>query len=236
MTDSKPLVSVIIPVYDCESYLAEAIESVLAQTYRPIEVIVVDDGSGDGSQEVAKRFGSAVRCVAQPHSGAGAARNRGVDLAQGHFIAFLDADDIWTKDKLHRQVAAFDADSGLDMVFGYARQFISPELDESVRKGLRCPSEDMAGYVPGALLVKRDAFLRVGPFETHWQIGELVDWFSKAMEMGLRSMLLPEVVLHRRLHTTNQGIRERKSQVDYVRILKAALDRRRRADREQDNS
>ncbi len=100
MTEMKPgpLVSVGIPVYNCERFLAEAIESVLAQTYRHVEVIVVDDGSVDHSADIAGNFGPRVRYCYQKNSGIGAARNRGLALASGELLAFLDADDCWVKD------------------------------------------------------------------------------------------------------------------------------------------
>ena len=92
--ERNPLVSVIIPVYNYDRYLAEAVESVLSQTYQHLEVIIVDDGSTDQSGEVARSFaGSGVRYCPQVHAGIGPARNKGVELAQGEFLAFLDADD-----------------------------------------------------------------------------------------------------------------------------------------------
>lgn len=227
---NKPLVSVIIPVYNGERYLAEAIESVLSQTYRPIEIIVVDDGSTDSSADVAKRLPVPVRYCFQPHSGLSAARNRGTDLAQGSFFAFLDADDLWVKEKLTRQLALFDSDPRLDIVFGHVEQFHSPDLDNTSGKEMRYPATIMSGYSAGTMLIRRDAFLRVGPFETKWRVGQFVDWYSRAVEKGLRSFMLSEVVMRRRLHTTNMGIRERDSQTDYLRILKASLDRRRKMD------
>jgi len=228
MGQDTPLVSVVIPVYNCEQYLAEAIESVLVQTYWPIEIIVVDDGSTDSSADVAQRFPPPVRYRFQPHSGAGAARNRGIDQAQGSFFAFLDADDLWVEDKLARQRAAFDDDAELDMVFGHVRHFHSPELDEDSRKRIPYPAEIMPGYSHATMLIARDAFLRVGLFETNYQVGEFIDWYLRAIEKGLKSMMLPEIVMKRRLHAANIGIRERRSQTDYVRILKASLDRRRK--------
>ena len=224
---ARPLVSVIIPVYNGERYLAEAIESALAQTYRPIEVIVLDDGSTDGSGDVAKRFTSPVRYHFQPNAGLGAARNKGISLALGSVFAFLDADDVWLEDKLTRQMAVLDDNPELDMVFGYARQFNSPELDEQSKRKIRPSDEVLPGYFAGTMLIKRDAFYRVGLFETDWRVGEFIDWYLKAMERGLKSFLLPEVVMKRRIHANNMVIRERKHQTDYVRILKAALDRRR---------
>lgn len=221
------LVSVIIPVYNCERYLGEAIESASAQTYRPIEVIVLDDGSTDGSGDVAKRFVPPVRYYFQPNAGLGAARNMGISLAQGSVFAFLDSDDVWLEGKLTRQMAVLDDNPEVDMVFGYARQFASPELDQQSKTKIRSSDEVLPGYFAGTMLIKRDAFYRVGLFETDWRVGEFVDWYLKAMERGLKSFLLPEVVMKRRIHANNMGIRERKHQTDYVRILKAALDRRR---------
>ena len=85
----------------------------------------------------------------------------------------------------------------------------------------------MSGYFAGTLVIRRESYSRAGPFATHWRVGEFLDWFAKATETGLSNHVVPEVVIRRRIHTTNIGIRERQSQVDYVRILKQALDRRR---------
>ena len=225
----SPLVDVIIPVYNGERYLAQAIESALAQTYRPVQVVVVDDGSTDSSLQVAQQFSESISYCTQPNSGIASARNRGIDLARGEFLAFLDADDVWLNDKLARQMAVFHRDPELDMVFGQISQFASPELEEVVKRKLRVPIEPMPGYSAGTMLIKRASFLRVGLFETTWEIGEFVDWYAKAIEKGLRSAILAEVVTRRRLHDSNQGVRKRDSRMDYVRVLKAALDRRRQS-------
>src|SRR5688500_10687859 len=119
----SPLVSVIIPVYNYDRYLAEAVESVLSQTYQHLEVIVVDDGSTDRSGEVAKSFaGRRLRYCHQIHAGIGPTRNKGVELAQGDFIAFLDADDRWPCAKIERHLRVFESDPVLEMVFGQAMQ------------------------------------------------------------------------------------------------------------------
>lgn len=223
---NRPTVSVIIPVYNGERYLAEAIESVLAQTYRPIEIIVVDDGSTDGSAHIAKGYGSPVRYFFQSNRGTGAARNRGVGLAVGNFLAFLDQDDLWVADKLTVQMEAFSTVSELDLVFGHIKQFHSPELDERVKQRIYCPTELMPGYSPSAMLIKRDAFLRVGLFDTKWQVGEWVDWCVRAAELELKAMILPDLVTWRRLHKGNKGVLQRTAITEYVWILKASLDRR----------
>lgn len=226
--EERPLISVIVPVYNAGRYLAEAVESILAQAYRPIEIIVVDDGSTDDSADVARRFGSAVRYYFQANAGAAAARNQGVEFSQGTFLSFLDADDLWVTDKLSRQMAILADDPDLSMVFGHVQQFYSPELDEETRKKIDLSQETMPGYHVGTMLLKRDDFLRVGPFETALKVGEFIDWHAKAMEKGLKNFMMPEVVMKRRLHTNNMTVRERGSQSDYVRVLKAALDRKRK--------
>lgn len=231
-TTQDPLVSVIIPVYNGQQYLAEAIRSALGQTYPHVEIIVIDDGSTDRSAEVAREFGSAVRYHFFAHAGLGAARNRGVELARGSLFAFLDADDLWVDEKLKLQIAVLFGQPDLDMVFGQAEQFHSPELDEAQRSNLQGHGEIMPGYFAGTLLIKREAFYRVGLFETTWRVGEFIDWYLKAIETGLKSQTLLDVLLKRRLHVSNMGIRERDARADYVRIVKASLDRRRGARRE----
>ena len=222
-----PLISTIIPCHNGERYLAEAIESVLGQTYRAIEAIVIDDGSTDGSGEVAQSFHGAIRYRYQPHSGSAAARNLGVELAQGAFFAFLDADDLWPEDKLRRQMAAFEADSSLGIVAGHAEQFVSPELPGGIKARVRVDSRRMPAQLPGALLVRRDEFQRVGDYSRRFVTAGEIDWFMRATELGVKTLMLPDIVLRRRIHDTNHGILRRDARQDYVRVLKAALDRRR---------
>ena len=225
LAGERPLVSVITPVFNAERYLAAALDSVLSQRYRPIELIVVDDGSTDGSADVARQYADRIRYVYQANGGIGAARNAGVDLATGAYLAFVDADDLWMEDKLGRQMATFEGDDTLEIVFGHVEEFISPELPEALRLSLRCTPGKLPGRVPGALVVRRDAFFRVGYFGL--AIGEVVDWMLRAKELGLKSTMLPHVVLKRRLHASNSGRLHRDPKREYARYLKASLDRRR---------
>lgn len=101
---AEPLVSAIIATYNRADIVGEAIESILGQTYKNMEVLVVDDGSTDGTHEALRRFGNRIRVVRQENAGPGAARNRGIEVARGELIAFLDSDDIWMPTKLERQV------------------------------------------------------------------------------------------------------------------------------------
>jgi glycosyltransferase involved in cell wall biosynthesis len=225
MTSNPPLISVIIPVYNRECYLAEAIESVLAQTYSAIQLIVVDDGSTDRSAEVAQKYPLTYQF--QPNGGISAARNAGIALATGEFLAFLDSDDIWVTDKLANQMAAFKADPTLEAVFGYAEQFYSPELDESFRQRIRCPAEPIAAHLATAMLIQRAAFLRIGLFDPKLKTGIDISWYITAIEHNLNQMMLPDVVYRRRLHETNSGLTERHHANQRMHLLKAKLDRQR---------
>jgi glycosyltransferase involved in cell wall biosynthesis len=225
----NPLISVMIGAYNAAPYLGEAIESVFAQDYDPIELIVVDDGSTDGTADVARSFAQ-VQVIQQENGGNGAARNRAVENASGELYAFLDADDRFTSGKLTLQKAALDADPGLDIVFGHVREFVSPELDEETRASLRPPAPDpMPWTAPNLMLVRRESFERVGPFTTAVRVGVTVDWFARAAEAGLRYSILPDVVLERRLHTQNNGLRESASRSQYLEVIRQAMERRRAA-------
>lgn len=225
------MVSVVIPVYNAEPHLAEALESVFAQAERSIEVIVMDDGSTDGSARIARSYGPRVRYHYQENRGMGVsdARNRAVEMAEGQYLSFLDADDIWAEDKIRLQLKAFEDDRELDMVFGVVKQFYSSDLTAEQRSRLRYAEEVMPGYSLGTMLISRTAFERVGPFATTFRVGEFLDWYAKATDYGLKELMLPEILLRRRIHANNMGIRARDHQNDYLHVLKASLNRRRRA-------
>lgn len=220
------LVSVIIPVYNGERYLSEAIKSIVTQTYQPLEIIIVDDGSSDASAQVAQTFGKSVRYVFQPHTGIGAALNRGIELAQGTLFAFLDQDDLWISNKIQLQIAAIENDPGLDLVFGYVEQFYTPGLNTDTKNRIRCPNAPMPGYLRGSMLATRQAFIRVGVF-SNYRTGNFIDWYMRAQEYKLTSVMLPVVLIKRRVHSTNTA-RDKRIWVDYARIIKAGLDRRRK--------
>jgi glycosyltransferase involved in cell wall biosynthesis len=215
---NRALVSVIIPVRDGEAYLAEAVLSVFEQTYSHFEVVVVDDGSQDGTAGVLRGFGDAVRAVAQAPGGTASAVNHGIRVARGSFLAFLDADDLWTPRKLELQMAALARDPALDLVFGHVRQF----RDGDAKQGKPVP-----GLSKGTMLVRREAFERVGEFDTSLRLGDFVDWYARATEAGLAREMLPEVLMLRRVHNRNSTLRGGDALVDYARVARAALERRR---------
>lgn len=221
------LVSVIVTVYNAAPYLGEAIESVLAQTYRPFDLIVLDDGSTDGSGDVAQRYGSAVQFTRQERRGLGAARNVAIARGKGSYLAFLDADDRFVPDKLERQMEVLDSDAATDMVFGHVTEFVSPDINETAAARLREAVHDVPWRMPNLMLIRRSSFERVGPFSTTLRVGVGVDWYARARDAGLKEAVPPFVVLERRLHASNNGIRESESRRQYLHVIKQSLDRRR---------
>ncbi|MEC4982480.1 MAG: glycosyltransferase family A protein [Oscillatoria sp. PMC 1068.18] len=222
----SPLISVIIPVYNGDRYLAAAIESILQQTYSPREIIIIDDGSTDKTAEVAQTF--PVQYHRQDNAGSSAARNHGIAVASGEFIAFLDADDLWLPEKLKLQVQAFQNCPNLDLVFGHIQQFISPDLTNLPNK-IHCPSEPQPGYSPCTVLIKATAFEQVGLFDESLQKAEFIDWYTRAQDCGLTTLMLQNILAMRRIHTANKSVQNR-DMSDFLRVVRASLQRRRNSE------
>jgi glycosyltransferase involved in cell wall biosynthesis len=228
MKATSPLISIIMPVYNCGRFLENSISSITDQSYTPVEVIVIDS-SDDHSADFVKKY-EQVRYLFQEKCGLPSALNKGLEIATGDFLGFLDADDAWTSDKLSLQMDALKADPSLDAVFGHHRRFLSEEL-AGIPGQIRIDEQKvLPAPFKGAMLIRRESFFRVGLFDTHLQLGDFIDWYKRAMEAGLKFLTLPEVVLLRRIHDDNTSVRNRAAEKDYVRIMKAALDRKREKD------
>jgi glycosyltransferase involved in cell wall biosynthesis len=217
-------VSVVIPVYNGVRYLAPCIESIRQQNHSPLEIIVVDDGSSDGSFDAANAM-PGVSCLRQTNGGAAAARNAGIRAARGRYLAFLDADDLWTANKLALQLAVFTEQPTIQLVAGRVQEFYQdPEAPIPQRLARR--SGDRA-YTIGAMLIRRQDFLRVGYMNSALKFGEFMDWRSRALAAGLKELVLDAVVLRRRIHDQNTTLRATHSKADYVAAIRAHLERKR---------
>jgi hypothetical protein len=225
IVNPPPLVSVVIPVYNGESYLAEALQSIQSQTLPPSEILVVDDGS---SKKIARSFPS-VRCVSIPHGGISVARNRGVKAARAEYLAFLDSDDLWVPEKLEWQSARLAEDPGAGFCSRSRRTLLCRERRRVGRGKVPRPSNRNPGYLAGTLLIRRSPFLKVGYFDESLRLSSFIDWYLRAVDHPLRSVRMEEVVLRRRVHGENTEIVQRTcTSSDAVTALKKALDRRRR--------
>lgn len=195
-------VAVIIPVFNGAKFLAEALESVCAQTRQPTEVIVVDDGSIDGSGAIAARF-AGVALIAQANAGPSAARNAGVAASSADLVAFLDADDTWLPTKLDRQVAALGEDPGIGLVLcNQCYRFEDPAGPPGWFRG---PVDGTAerGAVPSNWLLPRRVFEQVGQFDPLVRYAEDQEWFARSLAAGVRRHYVQETLVVKRIHGSN---------------------------------
>jgi glycosyltransferase involved in cell wall biosynthesis len=222
------LISAIIPVFNCERYVAAAVGSVLKQTVLPDEIIVVDDGSTDATSETLAQFGPQVTVIRQSNCGGAAAINRGVEAAAGRFLCFLDADDLWMPGKTARQLEWLTKHPDTEAVFGHVQQFISEDLAPSLAQRLACPEAPQPGISKITMMIRRQAFDRMGLFDPAFRSIDFLEWYTRAVERHLRADTLPDVVAMRRLHATNIGIGMRDLQrIENLEALKRSLARRR---------
>jgi glycosyltransferase involved in cell wall biosynthesis len=202
-----PRVSVIIPTYNCSQYLPQAIDSVLNQTYKNQEIIVVDDGSIDNTSEIIKSYLSKIRYVYQENQGVSEARNRGLYLAKGELIAFLDADDLFLPTKIERQVAIFDVQPEIGIVnSGFRIITENGEALMDVRRWQEIPDltpEIWLLYkpvLPSAMMFRREWFERVGGFDSRYFSCEDVEMTLRMVVAGCQAIWLPEVTVGYRQH------------------------------------
>jgi glycosyltransferase involved in cell wall biosynthesis len=220
------LVSCIVPVYNGAPFIAQALDSIYAQTGADLDVIVIDDGSTDGSAQIAANFPE-VRVHTKAHGGVAAARNDGVGLARGEFIAFLDADDLWLPGKIVAQLTALESDPSAD----YAVTLIHHVTTGPDGRLPDTPSPADAtklGKMMQCLLARRRVFGVVGPFDTRTVTRADQDWFLRADEMGMKGVVVDEVFTIRRIHGGNHSLRQSSHVLDdFLSIAKRRLDRRR---------
>ena len=229
------LVSCVIPAYNAERFVAEAIESALRQTYQPVEVLVVDDGSTDDTAAVVRSYGREVICLSRRHRGTAAAKNAGIREAHGAWIAFLDADDLWHHDKLSRQMARLVQRPEVDLCYTRYRNVWVPELAEEKAKYERhALSEPVSGWSLSTMLTRRDVFDRFGFFEESGPRSHLnLVWALKAAGQGAIIDVLPDVLTYRRLHHANMS-RRWAIDDDFFRLLKTWRDYRKHTARDDD--
>jgi glycosyltransferase involved in cell wall biosynthesis len=229
--NKSALVSVVITVYNGETFLAECLESVFSQTYHPMEVIVVDDGSTDRSLEIAKTFLGVKHIVRQKNKDVSAARNAGVEKACGDFIAFIDHDDKWMPDKLAKQMGVFQKESMADLVFCDLIKFFpsgkTHHASDKHRIALSLTDDNLFSMLvrknvlmPSAVLVKKKSFLKAGKFDESFKTcGDYEMWIRMA-EMGMKFRYLPEALTHYRQHTENASKKVETMHRDRLRAIK----------------
>ncbi|VCU71116.1 putative glycosyltransferase EpsJ [Pigmentiphaga humi] len=224
--------SVVVPVFNGTRFLERAVASILEQSAPPaqLEIWLVNDGSTDDSDALCRqleRRHPAIRYVALPaNGGVACARNEGVRRANHEYLGFLDQDDVWDAGKLAVQGEAFESRPEAGYVLG-KMDFFLDGLDSYPRwfkpKWAEAPQP---GYVLSAMLIRAARFREIGPLDEKYRFGDDVDWFARARASDSIEIMLPETVLHRRVHADNASARTEPSNRELLQIIKAKLERR----------
>ena len=224
---SQISISIIIPVYNGEEYLAEAIQSVRTQGVGPLEFIVVDDGSTDRTRQLVESFGPECRYHYQDNAGPAVARNAGLQKARGGIIGFLDADDLLTPEGLSVRYARLAESPKLDAVMG-TLQVLERQTGDAEKDRFEPRGEPLVCYNMGSVLVRRAVFDRIGAFNPRYRWCEDVDWFMRAQEHGTVFDVLADVVLLYRRHEKNMTRNAAGVAFSLTKVFKASIDRRRK--------
>jgi glycosyltransferase involved in cell wall biosynthesis len=225
MTDS-PLITCIVPVHNGERYLAETLESILAQEHEPIELIVVDDASTDGSPELAESYGPPVRVIQlESQLGPAGARNQGLREARGDYLTFLDADDLYRPRKLTKQLRVLEEHPDVDVCLCVGLNFWEPGLEEERDRYVAAGRLRMTHHL-STLLASRSVFDRVGLLNER-TTGDAADWFLRATDLNLTIRLVDEVLLDRRMHPESLS-HHSPVMDDYFELVRSRIERLRR--------
>jgi glycosyltransferase involved in cell wall biosynthesis len=201
----QPLVSCVVPVFNRAAFLADAIASIEAQTWHPIEIIIVNDGSTDDTASVIAAMGERVRALHQENAGPASARNRGTRAAKGDFIAFLDSDDEWLPEKLSVQMARFKARPDLEISLSQAEHWWIPELrEEAETLDESFNSSGQTGGMPVAM-IRRALFDRIGMLDESLRHLDWTEWVMRAADSGAVIETLPDILTRRRIHHDNMS-------------------------------
>ncbi len=220
--ESLPLVSVIVPAFQAEAFIGEALESALGQDGASVEVLVVDDGSTDGTAALASAY--PVRLVRQPNRGPAAARNAGLALARGEFMTILDADDIWPPDRLTRQVDHLRAHPELGIVLGLTEIFLTPGQERPAHWPVAHTGRPIPA-VAGSMLARASVFERVGGFDEQLRQCEDIDWLARVKDAGIQAGSIDHIVLRYRIHATNTSRHTNANKATLLRVLRDSVRR-----------
>jgi len=215
---------VIIPVYNGEKFIREAVENVLSQNYPALEIIIVDDGSTDNTKQIIAGLTVDVRYFHQPNEGPASARNRGIKDVSGEFIVFLDADDQWPENNLNLLLNEIQKDRALDVVRGYAQLFRNNQNGSLEFTGN--PRDSFPDYI-GAGIYRRAAFEKVGLYDPTMRFGEDKDWFNRARELKVKLKRVDEVTLLVRRHGGNMTEGKSLVELNTLKVYKKMLERKR---------
>ncbi len=215
--------SVVIPVYNGAGTIGAAVDSILAQTIPPTSVIVVDDGSTDDTASVVSSLSGPITLLRQSNAGPGPATTLGMQQVKTPLLATLDADDLWVAGKIEKQLAALQDASDCAAVFGQLASFTGDPANADY-----AAARD--GWSRSTMLVRTAVALETGPIaDTPGRVGEMIDWWARMRESGHVLTMIPEVLALRRIRPGSLTYRNPSLGGAYLKIARAALERRRQA-------
>lgn len=221
-----PTITAIIIVRNGERFLIDTLRSIAAQSRPPDEIIVMDGQSTDQTAEIARAFPS-VRYLLQPDLGIANARNLALRAASGEFVAFLDADDVWTLDKLAVQITYMLEHPTLMYTTAWLNHFY--DSDCPPRPGY-CPEgfdQGIEGRTPGTMLARQAVFAQVGLFEPTLGLASEADWFARTQDARIPSDVIKTVLLHKRIHAQNSSIQRERYRQEWFVVMRQSLLRKR---------
>ncbi|MGH7886105.1 MAG: glycosyltransferase [Thermodesulfobacteriota bacterium] len=221
-----PLVSVIIPVINCENYIEESINSVLYQNYKNIELIVIDGHSTDKTPKIAKSF-KEVQFITQTNPGITEAFNLGIKLAGGDFIAFQSGDDIWIKKKLNTQIKFLLSNTDIECITAKFRYFIDKKKELPIGFKKNLINKDLSGPTLETFIARKSLFDRVGIFDVTYSSALDVEWFTRLNDMNIKMHTIQDVLLLKRIHNQNISLNEKNNQNQVLSALRKSIKWRR---------
>ena len=225
---SLPLVTVVLPVRNGEAYLRDALESVRAQRYEPLQVIVVDGHSQDRSAAIARGF-EEVRVLSQRGTGISNAWNQALAEARGDFVAFLSHDDRWAAHKLVQQIEHLLQHPETAITHTWFRCVLQPGCVRPPGFRRELLEEVQKGRLMETMVARRGVFDEVGPFDERYSIAGDMDWFARTLDRRLSFVILPEVMLEKGIHANNTSNRIDENNPELLRLLRASVSRKRTA-------
>jgi len=219
------LFSAIIPVYNGEKYLAAAIQSILDLQYEPFELIVVDDGSTDGTGEIARSYGSRLRYLRNCNGGPATARNFGLRHAHGDAVGFLDVDDLWTENIITGALKCLLTRPDLDIVQGQIQE-IKPSAANPIGTAIEYFEEPYPYINIGSAVYRTNVFARIGGFDESLRSCEDFDWFWRAFDARISKLRIDDVTLLYRIHPAGMTYGQTLKEIHVAKVYKKAIARR----------
>lgn len=220
-----PTVSVVLIVRNGADFIADALNSVYLSDVQPFEIIIVDGHSSDNTVAIASQFPKA-RVHFQTSQGIANAYNEGIAEAKGEFIAFISHDDIWLPNKLDVQIAYLQERPDIAATLGMVEHFLEPGTKPPEGFRMELLEKPYPGWIMEALVARRDLFAQVGKFDASFAVGEDSDWFARALDAGLSPVVLPQVLVRKRIYGGNASLNTDTNPL-LLRALRASIQRKR---------